>query len=134
MPVESDLVAYLDSQLSEVAGTSLFEGPAPENDVDLLAVTHYASEEPDTRVMGASLTAPGYEIVMVQVMARSRTKSTARARAYAAHAVLDNLHGQTLSTRLYFHIEGQGEPFLLDQDGNHRWRYVANYRVRKARG
>ena len=134
MAVEADLVAYLDTQLSETAGTDLFEGPMAELPDNQIVVTHYASEESDDYTMGASLSAPGSEIVMVQVMARNTVKATALARAQAAHAKLDNLQNQTLSGRSYFTIEAQGEPFSLGQDQQHRWRYVANFRVRKARG
>lgn len=134
MSAEADLVTYLDSQLSETGGTNLFEGPAPETPDDLIAVSHYASEPSDAYVMSASLTAPGYDVERVQVMARSTVKATAHTRALAAHAVLDNLHGVTMSGRVYFGIESDGPPFNIGTDQNMRWRYVANYTVKKARG
>lgn len=134
MPVEADLVTYLDSQLSETAGTNLFAGTPPESPDSLLAVVHYASERSDEYVMAASLTAPGFEVERVQVISRNTSKTTAQSRALAAHAALDNLAGQTLSTRLYYHILSDGPPFNIGQDQNMRWRFVANYQVKKARG
>lgn len=132
--VEADVVAYLDTQLAETAGTDLFEGPMGETPDNQIAVTHYASEATDDRVMSASLTAPGYEVVRIQVMARNTVKATALARAAAAYAVLDNLQAATLSGRIYFQVQGQGEPYGLGQDANLRWRYAADFRVQKQRG
>ncbi len=134
MPVEADLVTYLDTQLSETAGTNLFEGPMPELPAACMAITHYGGEAAEDRIMGPSLTPPGIEVPHVQVMTRSSAKATARTRAFAAHAVLDGFAG-TLSGRAYFNIESiDGEPYCLGQDDNHLWQYVCNYRVEKVRG
>ena len=138
MPVEPALVAYLDTQLSEVAGTNLFEGPMPELPDAAIAVTHAAGEPADSRTMGASLANEGLvEQPHVQVMVRGAVNDKAgpRTRAYAAHAVLDGYGPGTLSGVLYHHIEAiDGEPYTLGQDANGRHRYVANYRIEKARG
>lgn len=134
MAVEADLVAYLDPNVSETAGTNLFEGPMPELPDNCVAVTHYASERSDDYAMSASLTAPASELNRVQVMVRNTAKATAKSKADAYHALLDNLHNVTMSGRTYFAIESDGEPFSLGQDGNLRWRYVGNYLVRKQRG
>lgn len=134
MPVEADVVAYLDPLIAETAGTDLFEGPAPELPDNLVAVSHYASVQSDDFAMSASLSAPASELEMVQVMVRNTDKGTAKSRADAAYALLDNLQNATLSGRKYFAIEGEGPPFGLGQDFNTRWRYVANFRVRKVRG
>lgn len=142
MGLESDIVTYLAAQgsLSLTAGTNLFEGPLPElPSVGSLcvAVTHYASKPSDEYTMGASLTAPGYEHESFQVMCRDLDKAVAQATALEIHALLDNL-GTTASFagsgRTYFHIDSDGPPFNLYQDQNDRWRYVANYHARKARG
>lgn len=135
MAVEADLVSYLDTQSALVtAGTDLFEGPMPELPDACVAVTHYNSERSDEYTMGASLTAPGYEVEWVQLMVRHGTKATAKSTADTLHALLDNLQGVTINTRLYFQIDSNGPPFSLGQDANLRWRYVSNYQVRKARG
>lgn len=134
MPADSDLVAYLDTQLTETAGTDLFEGPLGESPSNAIGVTCYASEPTDDRVMASSLTAPGSEIVRVQVMARNTSKANAQTRAAAAYAALDNLQNASLSGRTYFWVEGQGEPFCIGQDQNLLWAYVCNFRVRKTRG
>lgn len=136
MPVEADVVAYLAAAgLGLVAGTDLFEGPAPETPYNVVAVAKYMTERSDDYTMGASLTAPGSELEHVQVMSRHTVKATAESRADAIHAVLDNLQSTTLvNGRTYFEIAGDGPPADLGQDGNLNWRYVTNYRVRKPRG
>ncbi len=45
MPAEQALVAYLDTVLTETAGTNLFEGPMPEFPEDCMAVTQYDAQE-----------------------------------------------------------------------------------------
>lgn len=142
--VEADVVAYLAAQgsLGLTAGTNLFEGPLPEQtaaEAFIVGVAHYASQRSDQYVMGASLTAPGFEVVRFQVMVRGPVKATVSAKAAAIHALLDNL-GTTPnfggSGRTYFSVHADGEPFGLGQDKSPGalWRYVANYEARKHRG
>jgi hypothetical protein len=133
----ADLIAYLDPLVSETTtGTAptLVEGPMPESPDGMTAVTHYMSRTSDDRVMSASLSAPGSELEDVQVMSRSTSMATARARANAFYALLDNLQNQTINGRVYFWIVSDGPPFSLGQDVNQRWRFAANYHVRKHRG
>jgi hypothetical protein len=106
----------------------------PESPDDMIALTHYNSQKSDDWVMGPSLSAPGYEVEDVQVMARSVRMNTARARADACHTLLDNLQGVTIAGRKYFTIESDGPPFGIGQDINSRWRFVASYHCRKQRG
>jgi len=141
MPVEADVVTYLAAQgsLSLTAGTNVFEGPLPEAPATdpCVAVSHYVSQMSDEYVMGPSLSAPGYEYERIQVMVRSATKATAQTLADSIHAFLDNLHTTANfagSGRTYFHIRSDGPPFNIFQDTERRWRFVANYEVRKARG
>lgn len=135
MSVEADVVTYLAAAgLGLTAGTNLFEGEMPELPDTCVAVAHYASETSDDYAMGASLTAPGYEVELFQVMTRHATRATAISTAAAVHAALDNLGPATLSGRTYFRIESQGPPFSLAQDPSLRWRRAANYRAQKARG
>lgn len=135
MPADADLVTYLDPLIAETGGTDLFEGPSPELPDNLIAVTVYATERSDDYVMSASLAAPGSELEHVQVMTRNTDKAAGYTRALAVHALLDN--GQNLALaggRTYFAIESEGPPFCLGQDSTLRWRWVANYKVRKVRG
>lgn len=135
MPLDTDIVTYLDPLVSETAGTDLFEGPMPELPDNCVAVTHYNSQASDDYSMGASLTAPATELEDFQVMVRNTVKATARTRANAIHALLDNLQGVTMSGRVYQHITSDGPPsHVLGQDANGRWRCTANYHARKARG
>ena len=138
MAAEADIVAYLAAAgIGLTAGTNLFEGPMPELPDACVAVTHYGSERSDDYTMSASLTAPGSEIELVQIMTRNTVKATGRTLADTIHTKLDNL-GTTSnfggSGRTYYRADSDGPPFSLAQDDNLRWRYVANYRVRKARG
>lgn len=135
MPAEADLVAYLDPLVAETGGTDLFEGPMPESPDNCIAVAHYDSPALNDRVMGGSLANNiGVSIVMVQVMARNTSKTTAQSKAQGYFNLLDNLGPVTLTGRLYHSVEGEGEPFNLGQDQNGRWRYAFNVRVEKARG
>lgn len=135
MPVEADLVAYLDPLIAETAGTDLFEGPPPEAPDNVVAVALYMTERSDDFTMGASLSAPGSELEHVQVMVRNTVKATAESKAAAIYALLENLQATTtVNGRTYFEIASDGPPFGLGQDGNLRWRYVFNARVRKPRG
>lgn len=134
MPVETALVAYLDTLLTETSGTNLFEGPMPESPDNCIHVAHYDSTEAEDRIMSGSLV--DQQCVwpsMVQIMARNTDKATAYARAKAAFDVLDNFAG-TLSGVVYHSIEADGEPVNLFKDGNERWRFAFNLTVRKARG
>lgn len=134
MPVQSDLVSYLDPLIAETAGTDLFEGPMPELPDNAIAVTHYGGEPAEDRVMSASLTAPGIEVCHVQVMTRNAVMATGKTRADAVHALLDGFFG-TLSGRNYYGVESiDGEPSCIGQDQNQRWRWVSSYRVQKQRG
>jgi len=140
MPVDADLIAYLDPLVGETAGTDLFEGPLGEGPDNAVAITHYMGEAAEDRVMGASLTAPGIEVARVQLMVRNTSKSSARSKALAYHALLDNLQAYTSAGGVrYFAIESlDSEPYCLGQDtggsAGLRWRYVAHYRVEKSRG
>jgi hypothetical protein len=137
--VEPDIVAYLAAAgLGLTAGVNLFEGEMLEAPDNVVAVAHYAGEDSDDYAMGPSLSEPGSEIEVVQVMTRSTSRDTARSTAAAIHNKLENL-GKTLnfggSGRTYFRIEGMGgPPVSIGQDANLRWRRVASYRVRKVRG
>jgi hypothetical protein len=134
VPADVALVAYLDTVLSETAGTNLFEGPAPESPDDLIAVTNYDSMEAEDRVMAGSLAdQQAIYPAMVQVLSRSTSKATAYARAFAAFGYLDNLGPVTLSGVTYHSVECT-EPHFLQQDGNHRWQYTFDATVRKGRG
>jgi hypothetical protein len=134
MPADSDLVTYLDSATTLTSGTDLFVGPMPEMPDNCVAVTHYNSQRSDDYAMGASLSAPGYEIEDVQLMVRNTSRSMARADADAYHALIANMHSATLSGRAYFRVDEEGTPFCIGQDQNGRWRFVANYEIKKARG
>ncbi len=134
MAADADLVTYLDPLIAETAGTDLFVGPMPELPDACVALTQYGGEPAEDRVMGPSLTAPGVEVDMVQVMVRNASLATARTRAAAIHALLDGFNG-TISGRTYFNVESQNSEFFsLGQDMNLRWSLTSNYRVEKARG
>jgi hypothetical protein len=134
VPAEQAIVAYLDTVLSETAGTNLFEGPAPEFPDDLIAVTQYDAQDAEDRIMSASLAnQQAIWPCQIQVMARSTAKNTAQTRAIAAFDFLDNLGPVTLSGVTYHSVECS-EPFNLGQDLNHRWRWAFNATVRKGRG
>ena len=127
-----DLITMLDALVSETAGTDLFEGPAPELPADCVVLTHYGGEPPMDRVMGASLTAPGIEVSNVQVLVRNALMATAKTRADAYHALLDNFNGT--ATKKYFQITSiDGPPHSLGQDAAGRWQYVSNYRCQHSR-
>lgn len=136
MPVQADVVAYIDAQTALTAGTNLFEGPLPgESTQDpLVSVLHFMSRPSDDYTMGASLTAPGSEIESVKVMVRSANQATAKTQADAIHALLDNLQNTSLSGRTYFHVTSDGPPWLEAQDNNNRFRFVGQYHCRKTRG
>lgn len=134
MPVEADIVAYLDGASALTAGTDLFEGPLPESPDACVAVRHINSEPSDDYTMDPSLTAPGSELERFQVLTRAVTRASAITQANAVHALLDNLQNATLSGRSYFHVTSDGPPAAQAQDGLHRWRYEATYLARKHRG
>ena len=134
MPADTDLVTYLDSATALTAGTDLFAGPMPELPDNCVALTHYNSQRSDDYTMGASLSAPGLEMEDVQLMVRNTSRATARTNADAYHALLANLHSATLSGRTYYRIDEEGTPYSIGQDQNGRWRFVANYTVKKGRG
>ena len=71
--VPEDLITYLvaDGGITEVAGEDIFEGPPEALPVDQVAVTHFAGEEAEDRIMGPSLTPPGVEVARVQVYVRN---------------------------------------------------------------
>jgi len=131
--VPEDLIVYLDPLVSETAGTDLFEGPPPELGGDIVALTHYAGEPAEDRIMGPSLTPPGIEISRIHLFVRNSLMATAKSKADAYHALLDGLDG-TLSGRTYFNVESlDSQPFSLGQDARELWRYAANFRVEHGR-
>lgn len=136
MPLEADIVSYLDANTTLTAGTTLFEGPCPENEgqAETVGVVHYASEQSDDYSMSASLTAPASELESFQVMTRNSVRATAITRANEIHGLLDNAQNIVINGRTYFHITSDGPPQHLSQDTNERWRRIASYRARKQRG
>lgn len=131
--VPVDLITYLDSSVSETAGTDLFEGPPPELPANLVAITHYAGEAAEGRIMGPSLTAPGVEVALVQLFVRDEKMATAKSKADAYHALLDGLDG-TLSGRTYFNVESiDSQPYSIGQDARALWRWVCNFRCEHGR-
>ena len=132
--VAADLITYLDGLFSETAGTDLFEGPpTPEGPANVVVVSHYMGEPGEDRVMGPSLTPPGVEVSLVQVLVRNTGMATGKTKADAYHAKLDGYNG-TLSGRKYFDIESiNGMPFSMGQDKNTNWEWVCNYRCQHAR-
>lgn len=136
MPLEADVVAYLDSVSSLTFGTDLFEGPLPEGLTSpCVAVRSIGAEPSDDFTMGPSLTAPGSELERFQVLTRASTRAAAITQADAVHALLDNLQNTTMTSgAVYFHVTSSGPPSFQAQDGNHHWRYEASYLARKQRG
>lgn len=131
--VPVDLITYLDPLVSETAGTDLLEGPPPEQPDNLVSLTHYAGEPAEDRVMGPSLTPPGIEVALVQLLVRNADMATAKSKADAYHALLDNLNG-TLNGRVYFQVESlESMPHSLGQDGLGLWNFVTNFRCQHAR-
>lgn len=130
----ADVLAYLDTNMAEVAGTNLFEGGLTETPDAQLAVIHYGGEPAD-RIMSPSLTASNMEKALVQILSRSDSQTTARERADAAHALLDNLQNLTgASGAKYYLVESvSGEPYFLEQDENQRWVFGAIYKALKTR-
>jgi len=133
--VAADLLAYIDTNTSETAGTDLFEGGFTEQPDNQVCVIHFGGGDAE-RVMSASKTAPDIETALVQVLVRNTAMATANTKAQAIHALLDNLqeYSGTSGTR-YMLIESMaGEPHSVGVDDNHRWVYMGNYEVQKARG
>lgn len=133
--IPEDLIAYLvaDAGISEVAGTDIHEGPPPELPADLVAITHYAGDDTEDRVMSAALTAPELEVALVQLYVRNAVMSTAKSKADAYHALLDNYNG-TLSGRKYYNIESlNSTPYSIGQNKRLAFQYECNYRVEHAR-
>ena len=131
--VPEDLIAYLDPLVSETGGTDLFEGPAPERPANVVAITHYDGEPALARTMGASLSVSGVEVTLVQLFVRHSVMATAKTKADAYHALLDNLSG-TLNGRVYYQIESMDSmPYSIGQDGEALWRYVCNFRCQHKR-
>lgn len=144
MSLEKDLVLYLAAQgaLALTAGTNLFEGPMPESPDVCVGVTHYASQATDDFTMGASLSLPGSELVRAQVCVRSARTTVSGAKdaavtlANAIHRFLENGQGITpagtgASGKLIFAIVSEGPPYDIGRDKNERWRWVANYEIRR---
>lgn len=132
--VPVDLIAYLDPLVSETAGVDLVEGPPMELPDAQVAITHYGGEPALGRVMGASLSADGLvEVALVQLFVRNMVMATAKTKADAYYALLDNFNG-VANGRTYYHIESTDSmPYSIGQDGNGRWRYVCNFRCQHKR-
>ena len=134
MAADEDLVAYLDPLIAETAGSTLFEEPLPDDVPAGIGITHYGGEPADD-CMGPSLTPADMETVEVNVTVRNPVKATARARAFAVHALLHNLGPVEINGRTYKHVASTGgEPRFLRRDNNDRWLYVCDYRVQKDPG
>lgn len=134
MPAEAAIVAYLDTILSETAGTDLFEGPLPEVPINCIAVTNFDNSAALDRVMSGSLV--NQQAVWpahLQIAVRNTDKATAISRAKAAFDALDNFAG-TLSGVTYHNIEAQGEPAFLKKDANESWVYIFDIVAEKQRG
>lgn len=133
--IADDIIRILDPSLAEAAGTDLFEGDFTENPANQVVVSHVGGSPPD-REMSASLTAPPLERAQITVMVRNTALGTARTKAQAIHALLDNMQGVTgnSGTSILYVEALDGEPHLMGQDDNLRWVYAANYQVQKGRG
>lgn len=132
--VAEDIVTYLDTASALTPGTDLFRGPMPELPADCVAIAATGPADKPENVMGPSLSFSGVEYSRFQIMVRRTLLATCETDAAAYHALLANLGPVTINARLYHNVEADGEPYPLSQDGNERYRYVANYTAVKARG
>ena len=133
MSLLTDIGSYLNSASISTQdltlGTNLFLGRLPESPDSCVALVQTAGVNP-TDTFGTSF--PPLENQGLQTLIRATSYATAEALAVDVFKSLTSVENATLTSTLYFKIEGQQSPFALLRDDQERQVMSYNYIVTKA--
>lgn len=124
--VAEEVATFLQEQGYGTLGTNIFL-TFPNLPDDAISVSEYPGEPP-VHVRGRK--EPSMERPRVQVLVRSKSYRTARARAERIFRLLNGYSGPVSGVG-YALISAVQSPFFLSQDEGGRYRIVANYSVLK---
>lgn len=124
-----DIGQYLQDESIAVIGTDLFYNRMVDDPDDCVAIFEYGGSAPDHTMNPDPGTAVS-ETIRVQVLVRSASNASARAKAREIFNKLDHFDG-ALSGVNYVYISATSSPFYLKRDERERSYYACNYEVTK---
>lgn len=128
-----DLGTYLQSKGVGTVGSTLFLGRVPDTPTtpaDVVVLREYGG----MGTIKAMAATPGQAVLeqpAVQVLARSTSYATARAKAEATFKVLDGLAWTSTGSAVRYWVEAQQSPSWFGDDANGRALVGFNCQVRK---
>lgn len=126
-----ELGDYLSTNGVGTVGTDLFLGFMPDTPNGCVALYETGGLGP-ARAMRGSAGQPVAERPRVQVVARSTSYASARAKARDAYLLLEGLGDVTLNGVQYKWVGAVQEPFMMGRDELGRVSIAANYDVVKS--
>ena len=111
----TELVDYLASAGLGVAGTSIFQGLAPD-DPDSCIVLEDAPGEQSESAFGSATGGWEKPAVIVRCRGPRQDYASARALAYRAFSEIRKIVGATVGGTFYHYARPQQSPYLLDVD------------------
>lgn len=131
MSVLDDLALYLEQGGVATRADTLFANFLPDEPDTAMGLFEYSGIEA-VKPMASSPGAAVVEQPFVQILSRSSDSVVARAKAQAAHSLLDGFHG-TLNGNAYGWIAAMQPPFYMQRDQNDRVWFSFNIAVKKSR-
>lgn len=131
MSLLDDIGDYLSSGSTGLSGTVLL-GRLSDAPAEQVAVAEYGGFAP----MRAMSSGPGTALLehpRIQVLSRSASYASAKARIKQVEALLDGLSNRTINGTLYHFAAAVQPPFIMRYDELNRAVLAQNYDVFKAR-
>ena len=129
MSAQTELAAYLATQLSLTVGTTVFYDEFPEDAADGTVALFIWDTAPAEHTLGGETTRR--ERPMLTVMTRHTTYLTGWARIYAAANALVAIGNETVGGVRYLTVSLQSGPRKIKRDANLRHVFSANFEIEK---
>jgi hypothetical protein len=115
---------FLQDQGIGLKGTNLFYGSMPDTPDDAVCCYEYAGRSPMMTLAGDSVESPG-----LQIVARSKSYVSARAKIDQIQVALSGLANQTIQGEKYWLILANQSPIPLGPDEQGRHKLALNFEV-----
>lgn len=120
----NDMAQILQNNGLGVVSSDLFYARMPDQPDDAVCLYEYAGRAPTYVHSGLSYTSPG-----LQVVVRSKSYATAKAKIENIFTVLQGLTNITVGDKTYLRVDPQQSPFPMGPDENERHRLAVNFNV-----
>ena len=120
----ADIATYLQTGGVGTLASTLFYGSMPDTPDELVCVYEYAGSPPEFNLDGLTWVNPG-----LQVVARSKSYTTARNKIETVFGILASVHNLSYNGNQYLRIEANQSPFSIGPDPVGRHRLAINFSV-----